>query len=200
MFTGIISDIGTIIRREDKGDTTFTIACHFDPAGIELGASIACSGVCLTVTNKGTDATHGHWFSVDASAETLGCTTARNWQAGTRLNLERALKMGDELGGHLVSGHVDGVGTITGLEKAGNSTRLTIEVPEKLAIFTAPKGSVTLDGISLTINRANANHLELNIIPHTLEVTTLGSAAVGQPINVEADMLARYVHRMLAKS
>lgn len=196
MFTGIITDIGTVLKRETRGDTRFTIATAYDPAGIAIGASIACSGVCLTVVEKGVDKT-GNWFAVEASAETLSCTTAVGWQPGTKLNLERALKMGDELGGHLVSGHVDGIGTVVSQKKSGDSTLLEIEIPIELSPLIAKKGSICIDGVSLTINKICKNSLNVNIIAHTLYVTTLKHLTENSLVNIEIDLIARYVKRML---
>lgn len=195
MFTGIISDIGTIAKAEQRGDLRVVIACGYDLAGVALGASIACSGVCLTVVDKGDD-----WFAVDVSAETLSRTAQGQWNEGARLNLERSLKLGDELGGHIVTGHVDGVGEVVAVEAAGDSAIVTIRAPRDIAPFIAAKGSIALDGISLTVN-AVADHegaveFTLNLIPHTAEVTTFDAIAVGRPINIEIDILARYLRRM----
>ncbi len=200
MFTGIITDIGTVRSVDLRGDTRITIGCSYDPAHIDMGASIACSGCCLTVVDKGSDA-QGHWFAVDASAETIACTARDMWAAGRRLNLERALKVGDELGGHIVTGHVDGTGTITGMREEGGSHRLTISVGASLAPYIAAKGSVTVDGVSLTVNEVadqpgGTAEFTLNIIPHTWAVTTFGSLMVGQSVNIEIDVLARYLSRM----
>ncbi|WP_033074311.1 riboflavin synthase [Sphingopyxis sp. MWB1] len=204
MFTGIITDIGTIRSREDRGDTRLVISTAFDVDSIDLGASIACSGACLTVVDKGRD-DGGNWFAIDASAETLACTAPAMWDAGRRLNLERALKVGDELGGHIVTGHVDAVGHIVAVEPAGDSVKLTVETPASLAPHIAPKGSITLDGISLTVNAVEdqadgSAHFTLNIIPHTQEMTTLNEAAPGRPVNLEIDILARYLARMQARA
>ncbi len=201
MFTGIITDIGTIRRREDRGDTRLVIGTAYDAAGIDLGASIACSGACLTVVDKGRDGDGGDWFAIDASAETLARTAPGMWDAGRRLNLERALKVGDELGGHIVTGHVDAVGRIVGIEPVGDSVKVTVEAPASLAPHIAPKGSITLDGVSLTVNEVvdqpdGSAHFTLNIIPHTQEMTTLDEAAAGRPVNLEIDILARYLARM----
>ena len=197
MFTGIITDIGTIRRVETRGDTRLVIGCGYDMAGVAIGASIACSGCCLTVVEKGED-----WFGVDASAETLSRTAQGMWNCGARLNLERALKVGDELGGHIVTGHVDGVGEVTSVAAEGDSHRVVLRVPTDLAAFVAAKGSVTLDGVSLTVNDvsdgAAGTHIHLNIIPHTWSVTTLGRWAAGSAVNVEIDTLARYLMRMRA--
>ena len=193
MFTGIISDIGQVTAREGG---RFAIRCAFDPAGIALGASIACDGACLTVT-KVVSAANGCIFDVDVSNETLARTTLGDWDIGTRVNLERALKAGDELGGHIVSGHVDGVATLADLRPDGNSRRLTLAVPAGLARYVASKGSVTLDGISLTVNEVSATRFGVNVIPHTLTHTTLGAKKPGDRLNFEADLLARYVARLM---
>lgn len=207
MFTGIITDVGRIRAIEKKGDTRFTIETVYDPEGIDLGASIACSGCCLTVVEKGSDE-KGNWFAVDVSQESLDCTTLGTWMEGTKINLERALKAGDELGGHIVSGHVDGVGTIVGIRPEGDSMRFTFEAPEGFGRFIAPKGSVTLNGTSLTVNEvedtksggnAGVTRFGVNIIPHTQQVTTWGLAKAGDPVNLEIDMLARYVARLVQK-
>lgn len=200
MFTGIITDIGQIRSREDRGDTRLIIATAYDPATIDLGASIACSGACLTVVDKGTDEA-GHWFAIDASAETLNCTAPNMWDAGRRLNLERALKIGDELGGHIVTGHVDGVGRMVSLEPMGDSVVITIAAPAAIAAHIAAKGSITVNGISLTVNHVEDQpngeaYFTLNIIPHTQAMTTLDEAAVDMPVNLEIDILARYLARM----
>ena len=207
MFTGIITDIGTIRSREDRGDTRLVIATAYDVDGIDLGASIACSGACLTVVDKGVDEGSngpGGWFAVDASAETLACTAPGMWDAGRRLNLERALKVGDELGGHIVTGHVDAVGHIVSIAPVGDSVTVTVSAPATLAPHIAPKGSITLDGVSLTVNTVvdqpdGSAHFTLNIIPHTQALTTLGEAAAGRPVNLEIDILARYLARMQAR-
>jgi len=207
MFTGIVTDVGRVRSVEHRGDTRFVIETIYEPQGIALGASIACSGCCLTVVEKGTDAGR-NWFAVDASAETLGCTSLGNWKEGTPINLERALKAGDELGGHIVSGHVDGVGEIVDMRPDGDSVRFTFEAPGELGRFIAPKGSVTIDGTSLTVNevedvRTGSNEdrtrFGVNIIPHTQAVTTWGQARVGNIVNLEIDMLARYVARLAKK-
>jgi len=195
MFTGIITDIGTVRSLEQRGDLTARIGTAYDPAGIDLGASIACNGCCLTVTDMGTD-DQGHWFQVDISAESVSKTNIGDWALGTPLNLERALKVGDELGGHIVSGHVDGVAEIVGLEPEGDSTRFTFRAPEALARFIAPKGSVALNGTSLTVNEVDGCDFGVNIIPHTKSETTWGRAAIGDRINLEIDTLARYVARL----
>ena len=204
MFTGIITDIGTIRTREDRGDTRLVIGTAYDVDGIDLGASIACSGACLTVVDKGTDA-GGNWFAIDASAETLARTAPGMWDAGRRLNLERALKVGDELGGHIVTGHVDAVGRIVAVEPVGDSVRVTVAAPAALAPHIAAKGSITLDGVSLTVKDVadqpdGSAHFTLNIIPHTQAMTTLDEAAAGRPVNLEIDILARYLARMQARA
>jgi riboflavin synthase len=203
MFTGIITDIGTVRSREDRGDTRLVIGTRYDTVTIDLGASIACSGACLTVVDKGADA-DGHWFAIDASAETLACTAPGMWDAGRRLNLERALKVGDELGGHIVTGHVDAVGTIVSVVPVGDSVTVTVAAPAALAPHIAPKGSITVDGVSLTVNDVTdqpdgSAHFTLNIIPHTQAMTTLDEAAAGRSVNLEIDILARYLARMQAR-
>lgn len=199
MFTGIVSDIGTIVRIEQRGDMRAVIACGYDPATIALGASIACSGVCLTVVDKGTD-DKGNWFAVDISAETAVRTAPGMWKEGARLNLERALKLGDELGGHIVTGHVDGVASVIGVCEEGDSRRVGFKVPPEIASYIAAKGSVTLDGVSLTVNdvtdQSGETHFSINLIPHTREVTTLDRLAPGVCVNVEIDVLARYLARL----
>jgi riboflavin synthase len=199
MFTGIISDIGTITAVEQRGDLRLVIACGYDVAGIDLGASIACSGACMTVADKGVADGKG-WFAIDMSAESVACTAPGLWILGGRLNLERAAKLGDELGGHIVTGHVDGVGEIVAVRAEGGSMRLTIAIATDIAPFVAPKGSITLDGISLTVNElgdgTEGTTFGLNIIPHTAEWTTLGGAEVGRKVNLEIDILARYLKRM----
>ena len=191
MFTGIITDIGTVRSITRAGDTRFEIATSYDLVTVALGASIACNGCCLTVIEKGKD-----WFAIQASAETLSKTTLGDWTQGTRINLERALRIGDELGGHIVSGHVDGLGEIVSIRPEGGSQRFRFRVPGELARFIAPKGSVAIDGTSLTVNEVEGNHFGVNIIPHTQAVTTWGTMAVGQRVNIEIDMLARYVARL----
>lgn len=198
MFTGIITDIGRVQRVVHAGDADkdrrFEIETSFDTSTIELGASIACNGVCLTVVELGSD-----WFAVQASAETLGCTSLDNWQIGARVNLERALKVGDELGGHIVSGHVDGVGVIKAIIPEAESHRFKIQAPEQLARMIASKGSITIEGVSLTVNEVEGSVFGINIIPHTMSATTLGNLAPGDPVNLEVDMLARYVARLLGQ-
>lgn len=200
MFTGIVTAIGTIEQREEQGDLHLRIACPLDPEKIAIGASIACSGVCLTVVERGGEAGKA-WFAVDVSAETLSRTAKDTWVEGAEINLEPSLKVGDELGGHIVSGHVDAVGTIVGRAAEGHSTRLTIEAPKDLAPFIASKGSIALDGVSLTVNDVKdqpggAVHFGVNLIPHTAEVTTLGALAEGDEVNLEIDTIARYLQRL----
>lgn len=191
MFTGIITDIGTVTARDTRGDTRFQIRTAYDTGSIAIGASIACSGVCLTVIQKGAD-----WFSVDVSAETLSRTTLGDWQPGSPVNLERSLKVGDELGGHIVSGHVDAVADVVDTQPEGDSLRVQIRVPADLAGFIAEKGSVTIDGASLTVNSVQGNIFGINLIPHTQDVTTLGKLKAGSRVNLEIDTLARYVARL----
>ncbi|MBZ6379141.1 riboflavin synthase [Pacificimonas flava] len=197
MFTGIITDIGTVRRREDRGDLRLWIETAYDLSDVDMGASIACSGACLTVVAKEDGA-----FAVDVSAETVSKTVGAHWHDGARLNLERALKIGDELGGHIVTGHVDAVGKLVSKERIGDSHEVWIEVPRDLAPFLAPKGSVTLDGASLTVNRVEDDQdrvrFSYNLIPHTADLTTHGAKQVGDEVNVEIDTLARYLHRMSA--
>jgi len=200
MFTGIVTAIGTIQSVEQRGDLHVTIACPFDPASMAIGASIACSGVCLTVVDRGGEP-GAAWFTVDVSAETVSRTANGMWHEGRRINLEPSLRLGDEMGGHIVSGHVDAVGKIADWEPIGDSTRLTIRAPAELAPFIASKGSITVDGVSLTVNevadRADGSvDFGLNIIPHTSEVTTLGELAQGAEVNLEIDTVARYLKRL----
>ena len=191
MFTGIITDIGTVKTLDQRGDLRARIATGYDVSGIDIGASIACDGVCLTVIALGSDC-----FDVQISAETVSKTNLGGWAEGHRINLERALKVGDELGGHIVSGHVDGVAEIVAMQDEGDSTRLTLRAPEALARFIAPKGSVALNGTSLTVNEVSGCDFGINLIPHTQEVTTWGAAQVGDRVNLEIDTLARYVARL----
>jgi riboflavin synthase len=197
MFTGIVTDVGTVRNTERRGDLRLVIASGYDMASIELGASIACSGACLTVVDKGED-----WFAVDVSGETISKTAADRWKEGARLNLERSLRLGDEIGGHIVTGHVDAVGTVVEIAPEGDSKRVTIDVPEALGPMIAAKGSVALDGVSMTVNDVadtdGTTHFSINVIPHTAQHTTLGDLGPGQQLNVEVDVLARYIHRMLA--
>ena len=191
MFTGIITDLGEVRSIERAGETRLVVATAYDVESIALGASVGCSGACLTVVDKGAD-----WMAFDVSDETLGCTTLGDWRAGSRVNLERPLTAGDELGGHIVQGHVDGVASIVECEPVGESRRIAFAAPGNLARFIAAKGSLAIDGISLTVNRVEGSVFEVNIIPHTLRLTTLGEAAVGGRVNLEVDTLARYVARL----
>lgn len=198
MFTGIITDVGTVTQAEKRADLRLTIRCGYDMATVEPGASIACSGVCLTVVDKG-----GDWFAVDVSTETLSRTAPGLWREGARLNLERSLRMGDELGGHIVTGHVDTVANVVGVEQEGASTRAVLEISPTIGKLLAAKGSVALDGVSLTVNDvfdedSETTQFWVNIIPHTAQCTTLGEITVGRQLNVEVDVLARYIERMLA--
>lgn len=199
MFTGIVTDVGTVRSAEQRGDLRLTIATGYDLATVELGASIACSGVCLTVVDKG----RGEgWFAVDVSAETVSRTAADLWREGAKLNLERSLRLGDELGGHIVTGHVDAVGEVVGTCPEGDSLRIGVAVPRELGPMIAEKGSIALDGVSLTVNDVRdaedgRTHFSVNIIPHTAKETTLGEIAAGRQLNVEVDVLARYIDRML---
>ena len=198
MFTGIVTDVGTVRRAEQRGDLRLIIETSYDLETIDLGASISCSGVCLTVVDKGEA-----WFAVDVSAETASKTAVNHWKEGARLNLERALRLGDELGGHIVTGHVDAVAEVVGATADGDSLRIDVQVPRALASMIAPKGSVTLDGVSLTVNEVSDaedahTRFAVNIIPHTSKHTTLGALKIGQHLNVEVDVLARYLDRMLS--
>ncbi|MBC8268232.1 MAG: riboflavin synthase [Rhodospirillaceae bacterium] len=192
MFTGIITDIGTVRSLVKTGDTRIEISTAFDVASIDIGASICCSGACMTVIERAED-----WFGVEASAETLSKTVLGSWTQGTRVNLERALRAGDEMGGHVVSGHVDGTATLTDLEKEGDSLRLSFKTSNDLKGFIAPKGSITLDGVSLTVNEVDNDTFGVNLIAHTQKETTFGNISTGDIVNVEIDMLARYVARLL---
>lgn len=196
MFTGIITDVGTVRSAEQRGDLRLVIECGYDMAGVDLGASIACSGACLTVVDK-----DAGWFAVDLSAETVSKTAPGLWQEGARLNLERALRLGDELGGHLVTGHIDGLAEVIGLCPEGDSLRVGLAVPAALGPMLAPKGSVTLDGVSLTVNdvsdEGDRTHFSVNIIPHTAQQTTFSNLATERMLNIEIDVLARYLQRMV---
>ena len=194
MFTGIVTDLGKVRAREDRGDGRIIFETHYDTDTIEIGASIACSGACLTVVEKGEG-----WFAADASAETLSKTTLGDWSEGTPVNFERALKLGDELGGHLVSGHVDGIAEIVDRREEGDSLRFTFQAPLDLARYVAAKGSVTLDGVSLTVNEVEGERFGVNIVPHTAQVTTFGSYRVGDRVNMEIDILARYLERLMVE-
>lgn len=198
MFTGIVTDVGTVRSVEQRGDLRLQVQTGYDLDTVDLGASIACSGVCLTVVDKGED-----WFAVNVSAETVSRTAADQWREGARLNLERSLRLGDELGGHIVTGHVDAVAEVVGVCPEGDSTRIGVSVPRALGPMIAPKGSISLDGVSLTVNDVRdaedaTTHFSINIIPHTAQNTTLGEIKPGRQLNVEVDVLARYIDRMLA--
>jgi riboflavin synthase len=202
MFTGIVTDVGTVRSAEQRGDLRLVIGTSYDLAEVPLGASIACSGVCLTVVDKGRDE-QGSWFAVDLSAETVSRTASDLWRDGARLNLERSLRLGDELGGHIVTGHVDAVAEVVGVCPEGDSVRIGVSVPRALGPMIATKGSVALDGVSLTVNDVRdaedgTTHFSVNIIPHTSKQTTLGQITVGGQLNVEIDVLARYIDRMMA--
>ncbi len=207
MFTGIITDLGRVRALEARGDTRVTIETGYDTATIALGASIACSGACLTVVDQGPGGDEGGWFAADVSAETLSKTTLGDWEPGTAVNLERALRLGDEFGGHLVSGHVVGVADVCERAEEGGSLRLAFTAPAALMPLIAVKGSVTLDGVSLTVNRVedapgdapDGGRFEVNIIPHTAALTTLGACRPGTRVNLEIDLLARYVQRLLER-
>ena len=198
MFTGIVTDVGDVVSAEQRGDLRLRIRTGYDLATVDLGASIACSGVCLTVVDKGEE-----WFAVDVSAETVSRTAGDMWKQGARLNLERSLRLGDELGGHIVTGHVDAVAQVVGVCPEGDSNRIGISVPRSLGPMIAAKGSVALDGVSLTVNEVRdaddgSTHFAVNIIPHTAQNTTLRELAAGRQLNVEIDVLARYIDRMVA--
>jgi riboflavin synthase len=196
MFTGIITDVGRVLAAEQRGDLRLRIGCGYDMTGVDLGASIACSGVCLTVVDKGED-----WFAVDASAETVRRTAPDLWREGARLNLERALRVGDELGGHIVTGHVDGVGIVEAVAPIGDSVRLTVIAGPEIEAYVAPKGSIALDGVSLTVNEvepiSEGVRFSINIIPHTAAETSFSDIAAGRRLNIEIDVLARYIGRMM---
>ena len=198
MFTGITTDIGTVRSAEQRGDLRVTIACGFDLGTVDLGASIACSGVCLTVVDKGED-----WFAVDVSSETRSRTAQGLWSEGSRLNLERSLRVGDELGGHIVAGHVDGVSEVIEVTPEGGSSRIALRAPDGLGQYIAPKGSIALDGVSLTVNEVSddggSTLFSVNIIPHTASITTFDNIVVGRQLNVEIDVIARYLERMIAE-
>jgi riboflavin synthase len=200
MFTGIVTDIGEVVAVEPRAEglARLKIACGYDPDGIDIGASIACSGVCLTVIARGRDGNRS-WFAVDAAAETLRVSTVGSWRNSTRINLERALKVGDELGGHIVAGHADGLATLIAREDLTDMARLSFRVPAELARFIASKGSVALDGVSLTVNEVADDTFAVLIIPHTLAVTTLGALAAGEAVNLEVDLMARYAARLMER-
>jgi riboflavin synthase len=197
MFTGIVTDVGMVRSAEQRGDLRLVIACAYDMETVDIGASIACSGACLTVVDKGDD-----WFAVDVSGETVSKTAGDHWREGARLNLERSLRLGDEIGGHIVTGHVDAVGTVEEVGAEGDSSRVSIGVPRALGPMIAAKGSVALDGVSMTVNDVSdtkdGTRFSVNVIPHTAQQTTLGDLAPGRQLNVEVDVLARYIDRMLA--
>ena len=197
MFTGIVTDVGTVRSAEQRGDLRLIIGTGYNMDTVELGASIACSGVCLTVVDKGED-----WFAVDVSGETVSRSAPQLWTEGAKLNLERPLRMGDEIGGHIVTGHVDAVGEVAEARAEGDSVRVEVKVPQQLGPMIAPKGSVALDGVSLTVNTVedagDSTLFTVNIIPHTAHETTFGGIAAGRQLNVEVDVLARYIDRMLA--
>jgi riboflavin synthase len=194
MFTGIITDIGTVLALHRQGDLRARIGTSYDVDGIDIGASIACDGVCLTVVDLGRSPQN--WFEVQISGETLSCTTLGGWGPGHRVNLERALRVGDELGGHIVSGHVDGLAQVIGIRPEGDSLRVTFRAPQALAGFIAPKGSVALNGTSLTVNEVDGTDFGINFIPHTRQATTWGDVAEGDAVNLEVDTMARYVARL----
>jgi riboflavin synthase len=200
MFTGIVTDVGEVVAVEPRAEglARLKIACGYDPDTIAIGASIACGGVCLTAVARGRDGNRA-WFAVDAAAETLRLTTVGKWRRGTRINLERALKIGDELGGHIVAGHADGLAVLTAREDLTDMARLTFRVPSELARFIAPKGSAALDGVSLTVNEVAGDTFSVLIIPHTLAVTTLGGLGVDDQVNLEVDLMARYAARLLER-
>ena len=201
MFTGIVTDIGEVIAVHARADNLrrLKIACHYDRAGIADGVSIACNGVCLTVVAAGVEDDRT-WFSADAAAETLAVTTAGSWRHGTRLNLERALRIGDELGGHIVAGHVDGIAELVARDDLDHMARLAFRAPPQLSRFIAAKGSVALDGVSLTVNEVEGDRFTVLIIPHTLDVTTFGALRAGDPVNLEVDQMARYAARLIEKA
>jgi len=198
MFTGIVSDLGEVldVREKAEGLRRVTIACGYDPDSIAIGASIACSGICLTVVERGRAGNRSS-FAVDTAAETLRMTTAASWRRGAKINLERALRLGEELGGHMVSGHVDGLAEVVSRDDFVDSVALSLRVPAELARFIAPKGSVALDGIALTVNAVNRDTFSVLIIPHTLQVTTIGALQPGARVNLEVDQMARYAARLL---
>ncbi len=195
MFTGIITDVGQVRHIETRGDTHVVITTHYDVSSVALGASIACSGICMTVVDRGSAS--DRWFAVTASGETLSKTTLGRWRVGDPVNLERAMRIGDELGGHIVTGHVDGIAELKEIHPEGESVRMTFEAPLALARFIAPKGSVALDGISLTVNAVDGARFGVNIIPHTQAVTSFKALRPVQPVNLEIDLMARYVARLI---
>jgi riboflavin synthase len=195
MFTGIVSDVGEVRHVEKRGDTHVVIGTHYDVGAVEIGASIACSGICMTVVDKGS--AKDRWFAVTASGETLSKTTLGQWKAGDPVNLERPMRVGDELGGHIVTGHVDGVAEVIRMTPEGESVRFSLQAPKDLARFIASKGSIALDGVSLTVNEVDGARFGVNIIPHTTKVTTFGRARPGAKVNLEVDLMARYVARLV---
>ncbi|MGB0843775.1 MAG: riboflavin synthase [Alphaproteobacteria bacterium] len=197
MFTGLVTHIGKITKIETRGDTLFRVACGMQPPHLVLGASIACSGACMTVTDFHVSPDNDNWFEFEASAESLSRTTLKTWQVGSRLNLEGSLALGDTMGGHLVSGHVDGLLKVTGIDVVGDSHCVRLRLPDAFAPLVAEKGSIALNGVSLTVNQVEGAEFEVNIIPHTWQATTFDELVVGDEMNFEIDMLARYVARML---
>jgi riboflavin synthase len=195
MFTGIVTDVGQVRHIEQRGDTHIVIATHYDVSQIDIGASIACSGACMTVVDKGN--ANDRWFAFTASGETLSKTTLGDWKAGDAINLERPMRVGDELGGHIVTGHVDGIAEIVNMKPEGESIRVALQAPVALSRFIAPKGSVALDGVSLTVNEVDGSRFGVNIIPHTSKVTTFGRQKPGAKVNLEVDLMARYVARLV---
>jgi riboflavin synthase len=195
MFTGIVTDVGQVRHVEKRGDTHVVIATHYDVSAVDMGASISCSGVCMTVIDKG--GAKDRWFAVTASGETLSKTTLGNWKAGDPINLERPMKVGDELGGHIVTGHIDGVAEVVSVKPEGESVRVIFQAPKELSRFIAPKGSIALDGISLTVNEVEGTRFGVNIIPHTQKVTTFAKLKPGAKVNLEVDLMARYVARLV---
>lgn len=195
MFTGIVTDVGKVRHIEKRGDTHVVISTNYDVDAVDLGASIACSGICMTVVDRGN--AKDRWFAVTASGETVSKTTLGHWKEGDPVNLERPMRVGDEFGGHIVTGHIDGTAALVRLAPEGESTRMTFEMPQALARFVAPKGSVALDGVSLTVNEVDGIRFGVNIIPHTAKVTTFGRVKPGSRVNFEIDLLARYVARLV---
>jgi riboflavin synthase len=197
MFTGIVTDVGKVRHIEKRGDTHFVIATQYDVSLIDMGASIACSGACMTVVDKGN--AKDRWFAITASGESLSKTTMGSWKVGDLVNLERPMRVGDELGGHIVTGHVDGVAEVVRVAPEGESVRLTFQAPQPLSRFIASKGSIALDGVSLTVNEVDGARFGVNIIPHTQSVTTFGGIKPGSKVNLEVDLMARYVARLVSK-
>ncbi|MGC9954689.1 MAG: riboflavin synthase [Rhizomicrobium sp.] len=195
MFTGLVSDVGEVRHVEMRGDTHLVIATHYDVTAMDVGASVACAGVCLTIVDKGT--AKDRWFAITASGETLSKTTIGRWRVGDPVNLERPLRVGDEFGGHIVTGHIDGIADVVGITPEGESVRMTFQAPVALARFIAAKGSIALDGVSLTVNEVEGERFGVNIIPHTAKVTTFGRLKPGGKVNLEIDLLARYVARLV---